>query len=299
VARPPERLGLVETPATWKTGDVRKRTRPLPRRRVAIPVAILLCLGAAPASADVWLCQARDGSVTMADRKLKGMRCSLFSKGPAELRPALAAGASPPTAGGPGTPSNWRPRGAGATLRDEPADQRERETLYLPWIAQAAEQYDLPVAFVRAVVRVESNFRNGAKSDKGAMGLMQLMPSVVKEMGVVDPWEPRANILGGAKLLRRLADRFEGDIIKVLSAYHAGSGAVKASDGIPWEATESYVRRVLDHYYRYVDAEGAEGSAGDAAEDGAAPDPLDEGESGETGAVDEAPDDGEGERDGD
>ncbi len=238
---------------------MREPTRPLPRLAVAIPVALALCLAAAPASADVWLCRARDGSVTMADRKLKGMRCTLFSKGPAEPRPAEPGGAPVTAAAGGSAPSAWRPRTAGATLRDEPADQREREALYLPWIAQAAEQYDLPVAFVRAVVRVESNFRNGAKSDKGAMGLMQLMPSVVKEMGVADPWEPRANILGGAKLLRRLADRFDGDIIKVLSAYHAGSGAVKASDGIPWEATESYVRRVLDHYYRYVDAEAADG----------------------------------------
>ncbi len=137
--------------------------------------------------------------------------------------------------------------------RDEPAGQGEREALYLPWIAQAAEEFDLPAAFIRAVIRVESNFRSRAESEKGAMGLMQLMPSVARELGVAEPWEPRANIRGGAMLLRRLADRFEGDLVKVLSAYHAGSGAVRAAGGIPWEATEGYVRRVLDHYYAYVD----------------------------------------------
>ncbi len=184
----------------------------------------------------------------MADRKLKGQRCSIFSRGASG-----ASGGGAPSGGG--TSSSWTPRAPGTPLqtREEPSEQREREALYLPWIAQAAEEFDLPAAFIRAVIRVESNFRARAESEKGAMGLMQLMPSVARELGVVEPWEPRANIRGGAALLRRLADRFEGDIVKVLSAYHAGSGAVKAAGGIPWEATEGYVRRVLDHYYAYVD----------------------------------------------
>ena len=57
--------------------------------------------------------------------------------------------------------------------------------------------------------------------------------------------------MGGSRLLRVLANRFDGDFVKVLSAYHAGSGAVKAKGGIPFEATEGYVRAVMDHYYRY------------------------------------------------
>ncbi len=236
-------------------------------RRLKVWIAPLALVGqvlwmAAPARADVYMCRDRDGSVTMADRKLKGMRCTLFSKTPAGLSaPAAPADGATPTASGgtatPTMPSDWQPRAPSTNpprLRDEPAGQREREALYLPWIEQAAEQFDLPVAFIRAVIRVESNFKSTVVSNRGAMGLMQLMPSVVREMGVPDPWDPRANILGGAKLLRRLADRFQGDMIRVLSAYHAGSGAVNgAGGGIPWEATESYVRRVLDHYYRYVD----------------------------------------------
>lgn len=220
--------------------------------------------GIAPAvHADVWMCTDRQGSVTMADRKLKGMRCTLFSKTPVGLTaPAVrddnvVAANSGSIDGAVSRGSTWQPRTPGSsppTLRDEPAGQREREAMYLPWIEQAAEQYQLPVAFIRAVIRVESNFKARVESNRGAMGLMQLMPSVVREMGVPDPWEPRGNILGGARLLRRLADRFDGDFIKVLAAYHAGSGAVSnAGGGIPWEATESYVRRVLDHYYRYVD----------------------------------------------
>lgn len=228
----------------------------------------LVCLSEA-ARADVWLCRSRDGSVTMADRKLKGMRCKLFSKGPPAAPPSADASPLPidGAAGGSSPASTWRPRPGSPTLRDEPAGQREREALYLPWIAQAAESFQLPTAFVRAVIRVESNFTTKAESNKGAMGLMQLMPSVAREMGVSDPWEPRGNILGGTKLLRRLADRFDGDLIKVLSAYHAGSGAVNSADGIPWEATEAYVRRVLDHYYRYVDEAGASPDREDVLED--------------------------------
>ena len=101
------------------------------------------------------------------------------------------------------------------------------------------------------MIRVESNFHYRAQSGAGARGLMQLMPSVIKDMGVQDVWDPRANVLGGTRLLRVLADRFDGDMVKVLAAYHAGSGAVNAAEGIPYEATESYVRAVLDRYYEY------------------------------------------------
>jgi len=134
---------------------------------------------------------------------------------------------------------------------NEPDGLSEREALYGPYIEEAAELYKLPLAFIAAVIRVESNFRYRVTSSAGAMGLMQLMPVIVREMGVDNPWDPRANIMGGARLLRTLADRYEGDMVKVLAAYHAGAGAVKSADGIPYEATESYVRSVLDRYYEY------------------------------------------------
>lgn len=142
-------------------------------------------------------------------------------------------------------------RDTGRWSGNEPERLEERERLYWPFLEEAAELYALPVEFIAAVVRVESNFRYKVTSNKGAMGLMQLMPVVVREMGVTNPWDPRANVMGGARLLRVLADRYEGDMVKVLAAYHAGSGAVKSADGIPYEATESYVRSVLDRYYDY------------------------------------------------
>jgi len=150
-------------------------------------------------------------------------------------------------------PTPTGPSGAptGRLSGNEPESLKEREGLYGPFIEEAAELYKLPFEFIAAVIRVESNFRYRVTSSAGAMGLMQLMPVVVREMGVDDPWDPRANIMGGARLLRTLADRYEGDMVKVLAAYHAGAGAVKSADGIPYEATESYVRTVLDRYYEY------------------------------------------------
>jgi len=141
---------------------------------------------------------------------------------------------------------------------DEPDDRSAREALYAAYFDEAAELYELPEAFLRAVARVESNFRYRAKSGAGAMGLMQLMPGTARDMGVSDVWDPRSNVLGGGRLLRVLADRFDGDMVKVLAAYHAGGGAVADADGIPYEATESYVRSVLDYYYQYKQVQGIE-----------------------------------------
>ena len=69
-------------------------------------------------------------------------------------------------------------------------------------------------------------------------------------MKVTDPFDPEQNIRGGSRYLRRLADHYDGDIIKTLSAYHAGFRAVDRKDGIPYEQTEKYVKKVLSYYYK-------------------------------------------------
>lgn len=227
--------------------------------------ALLLALVAVPgaARADVWACKDKEGVVRFADRKLPGFRCVLYAKTPGAPKTEVASGDATPTAPAraPAPSGLSKPRAAsryasvppptGRFTGDEPDALSDRERLYAPYIEEAAELYDIPEAFVRAVIRVESSFRYRATSSVGAQGLMQLMPSAQKDMGVQDPWDPRSNVLGGTRLLRVLADRFEGDMVKVLSAYHAGSGAVNAAEGIPYEATESYVRSVLDRYYEY------------------------------------------------
>lgn len=124
---------------------------------------------------------------------------------------------------------------------------------YAAEIAAAAARYKLPAALLRAVLTVESGGNVGAVSHKGARGLMQLMPATAKALGVNDVEDPAQNIMGGARFLRILANRFQGDLVKVLSAYHAGSLRVLTRDGTPFAATDEYVRKVLRVYYQLRD----------------------------------------------
>jgi soluble lytic murein transglycosylase-like protein len=132
------------------------------------------------------------------------------------------------------------------------AHHPERMRLYEAHIREAANLYQLPEAFLRAVVMVESNFFPDAVSQAGAMGLMQLMPSTALNMGVMDAFDPRQNVLGGARYLRMLANRFNGDLVLTVAAYNAGEGAIKRYNGVPpYQETRMYVKRVLHHYYAF------------------------------------------------
>ena len=116
-------------------------------------------------------------------------------------------------------------------------------------IEQAARRHGLEPALVQAVVAVESGFRPGAVSRKGAMGLMQLMPGTAAELGVADPLDPDANLDGGSRYLSRLLAEHGGDLRKALAAYNAGPGAVRRHDGVPpYPETRDYVARVLKQY---------------------------------------------------
>ena len=116
-------------------------------------------------------------------------------------------------------------------------------------IANAAERHGVSPSLVRAVIEVESNFEQRARSRKGAMGLMQLMPDTARQYAVANPYDPRSNIDAGTRHLRMLLDRF--DVSRALAAYNAGEGAVRRFGGIPpYPETRSYVRRIL----RLVDA---------------------------------------------
>jgi len=142
-----------------------------------------------------------------------------------------------------------RPRtdGAGA------AAPRVAAPGYDPHIRTAAEKYRIPVELLRAVMAVESNYNPRALSEKGAIGLMQLMPRTAQDMYVGDIWDPAQNIDGGARYLRHLANQYEGDVVKTLAAYNAGPEAVRRAGGavpnIP--ETREYVRRVLALYQDY------------------------------------------------
>lgn len=118
---------------------------------------------------------------------------------------------------------------------------------YLEIIREAAARYGLREEVLLAVIGVESGFRAGAVSPKGAMGLMQLMPETAAALGVTHPFDPRQNILAGARHLRALLDRFHGDLRLALAAYNAGATRVSPRGAVPEiPETRTYVRRVLD-----------------------------------------------------
>jgi soluble lytic murein transglycosylase-like protein len=102
---------------------------------------------------------------------------------------------------------------------------------------------------VRAVIKVESNFNPHAVSRKGAMGLMQLMPSTARSLQVGNPFDARENVDGGVRHLRQLLENFGGDVTKSVAAYNAGAGAVTRNGGVPpYAETQDYVRRVNQLY---------------------------------------------------
>lgn len=99
---------------------------------------------------------------------------------------------------------------------------------------------------IKSVIEVESGYDANAKSSKGAMGLMQLMPGTAQDLGVSDPWNPTENITAGTKYLSWLIRKYNGNIMKALAAYNAGPNAVDSYGGIPpYQETTDYVRSVL------------------------------------------------------
>lgn len=155
---------------------------------------------------------------------------------------------------GPGKASALRKSGVCDRCDVVPARDRrsDRYSRYDGYIQEAAALYQLPESLLRAVIHVESDYDPMVVSWAGARGLMQLMPAVVKDMRVTDVHDPRDNILGGARLLRILANKFRGDVVLTLAAYHAGASAVRRHGTIPpYENTQKYVRMVLKRYHHY------------------------------------------------
>jgi soluble lytic murein transglycosylase-like protein len=120
-----------------------------------------------------------------------------------------------------------------------------RDSVYNQLIASAAEAHGVDPILVQALIQVESNYEPRAKSSKGAMGLMQLMPSVAKEYNVRNAYDPATNIDAGVRKLKSLIDRLKSTEL-ALAAYNAGEAAVARFKGVPpYSETQNYVARIL------------------------------------------------------
>ncbi|MBN2530700.1 MAG: lytic transglycosylase domain-containing protein [Deltaproteobacteria bacterium] len=119
-------------------------------------------------------------------------------------------------------------------------------------IKLAAQTHSIPEAFIRAVIRVESDYDPRVVSVAGAQGLMQLMPATAQRMGCANAFDPHQNIMGGTRYLRHLANLFNGDMVLTIAGYHAGEGAVRKYSGVPpYTSTHGYINKVLTFYYKY------------------------------------------------
>lgn len=137
----------------------------------------------------------------------------------------------------------------------ERADLPSRENFSISDIKDLAHRNaakrGVPPGLIDAIIKNESSYNARAVSSKGAMGLMQLMPSVARSLGVEDPFSPEENIDAGVGIVKHLLEKYSGDYKKALAAYNAGEGAVDRNDGIPSiTETREYVQKVIRDYMK-------------------------------------------------
>lgn len=243
---------------------------------VAALVASAAALTLAPgdAQADLYTYKRKDGSLVVTTTPQSGL----------QLISHIRDGGGDDSGGGGGrsgkkiSAKHQRARAIAEQKRDSShhsaVPRSNREQAFDAIIREASSTYNIPFAFIKGVIKTESNFNPTVISPVGAMGLMQLMPATASYLGVKDPFDPRQNIFGGTKLLRILTNRYNGDINLLLSAYNAGEGAVDRYDGIPYAQTREYVRRVYSHYKHYQSEARSGPDASDALATTGAPQPA-------------------------
>jgi soluble lytic murein transglycosylase-like protein len=150
----------------------------------------------------------------------------------------------------PYLPDSSLPRLGGSAWR---LASRARRKAFEPIIREAARRHQVESALVTAVIQAESNFVPYARSPKGALGLMQLMPETARMHNVGQVFDPRQNVEGGVKHLRLLLDRYGGNVRLALAAYNAGIEAVERYGGVPpYQETVEYLQRVLAFRDQYL-----------------------------------------------
>ena len=131
-------------------------------------------------------------------------------------------------------------------------DFQKNSTVYDQHIKQCGYRYNVDPQLIKAIIKAESGFDCNARSQKGAQGLMQLMPGTARDLNVSNSFDPRANIDGGTRYFRTMLDTFNGNIPLSLAAYNAGPNLVKRTNQMPQiPETVEYVQRVLQHYKDY------------------------------------------------
>ena len=170
--------------------------------------------------------------------------------GAAWLREAVRLGETPPARLMQNLPSGKKRRlGCIASNGRDLNRSMVRHPELIGKIHELAPSFDLDPALVLEVVRMESNFNPRARSHKGALGLMQLIPSTARRFGVKDPFDPVQNLRGGMAYLRWLLEHFDGDLKLTLAGYNAGEAAVERHGGIPpYDETRIYVGTILSRY---------------------------------------------------
>jgi hypothetical protein len=213
--------------------------------RLLVPAALVTCVfagTAAPASAEiVFLTSGR--TLSIKDHRVDGdaMVLSLRGGGEVTCDKSLIEKIVPDEVPHPDPVAEPEPG-------QEPATQDSRSVLeatpYGEIISAMSEAHGVDPLLVRALIQVESNYKPRARSSKGAMGLMQLMPQTVREYNLQNPYDPKSNIEAGIKRLKSLIDKWGVEL--ALAAYNAGEGAVERFNGVPpYRETQSYVSRIL------------------------------------------------------
>jgi hypothetical protein len=192
-------------------------------KRICRLLPILFLLLPVLAQAEIYKYRGPDGSLHFTDRPLHGGYKLLWRSGKSKKR-------------------------SGYSL----AKMRENRSRFTPLIEKVAKELRLHPGLLHAMVRIESAYNPRAVSRKGAQGLMQLMPGTASRYGVVDRYDPRQNLEGGARYLSDLLKEFEYDIRLALAAYNAGENAVRRYGNTipPFAETLNYVDKVLGEYER-------------------------------------------------
>ena len=164
----------------------------------------------------------------------------------------------------PNVPEALAPKSRFVDVLDDAAKRKSPKAAAVPGktsysemrdvIDRCADDYNVDSELIRAIIQVESGWNTGAVSNKGAQGLMQLMPKTAAMLGVSDPFDAEQNIEGGTKYISDLTDKYKGDVEKALAAYNAGPARVD-SGKIP-AVSNRYVRNVMALYHRIREGRG-------------------------------------------